>query len=344
MRTILFFVVSMMASHALAQSEVRPSVVLLVPAARFPATEHAEALGLELASRRLALIVRTDETHGSPLERAATAQRICEGDGAIAALFFDERADGTRVRVVDRAGEHTRDAPLQLEADPRSFALVAASLLDELDGSVDPELRVRVDVTVDGHARAGTMQVDGSVDVAASAVPRPVPSPDPIVAPPATPPHPMPTAPPPMVDAGEDDAFEDLPLLPREGFVLEGALQSALIWNGVGAAIDHYVSGSLRLGLVGRIGLVPEEGVGGSLGGRLLFVEREASARFDHGPEIAIVVADGFTGGLVAYQAGYTWEIDESLALGARLMAGVALAEDPLPYGLISLFSELPLG
>jgi len=91
------------------------------------------------------------------LQRAATAQAAAREAGARATLWVEEGPEeGVLVRLVDVDGESPRHAPLPTtlaRAEPRAFAAVAASLLDEL---AQPPQRLRVRVHVSVEAEDGT--------------------------------------------------------------------------------------------------------------------------------------------------------------------------------------------
>ncbi len=79
------------------------------------------------------------------LDRAASAQHLAMTDNASAVVWID----GDEVWAVSADGHELRHAPLADASDPRVFAAIAASLLDELRAPPENATHVRVDVTID---------------------------------------------------------------------------------------------------------------------------------------------------------------------------------------------------
>jgi hypothetical protein len=77
------------------------------------------------------------------LDRAAAAQHLAITNNASAVVWLDSN----EVWVVSADGHGVRHAPLEDASNPRVFAAIALSLLDEL--AVPPEANVSVDVSVD---------------------------------------------------------------------------------------------------------------------------------------------------------------------------------------------------
>ncbi len=131
----------------------RPGGVLL--ATSEPAgPELAEALQMELAGRGMTVLVGPDVGPGSGLTRASNAQSLARLVGAGVVLWVEEGpADASTVRAVEVNGEAVRHAPFSgtlASVDPRTFAVVASSLLDEIRRP-PARIRVRVRVEVEGE-------------------------------------------------------------------------------------------------------------------------------------------------------------------------------------------------
>ncbi len=122
----------------------------------------ASALQLAIAGDGWRVVPSGAVEGPTALQRAATAQAAAQEAGARATLWVEQGPEeGVLVRVVDAAGESPRHAPLPttLElAEPRAFAAVAASLLDEL---VSPPQRLRVRVQVSVESEGGEFVADG---------------------------------------------------------------------------------------------------------------------------------------------------------------------------------------
>ncbi len=88
------------------------------------------ALQVELAGRHLEVVSEPTSPVGDErLDRAAAAQRVAMSNNADASIWID--TDG-EVWVVLGDGRDLRHAPLPVDATPRVFATIAASLVDEL--------------------------------------------------------------------------------------------------------------------------------------------------------------------------------------------------------------------
>ncbi|MBO6938460.1 MAG: hypothetical protein JJ863_26060 [Deltaproteobacteria bacterium] len=122
----------------------------------------ASALQLAIAGDGWRVVPSASVEGSTALQRAATAQAAAQQAGARATLWVEQGPEeGVLVRLVDAEGESPRHAPLPttLElADPRAFAAVAASLLDEL---VSPPQRLRIRVQVSVEAEDGEFVADG---------------------------------------------------------------------------------------------------------------------------------------------------------------------------------------
>jgi hypothetical protein len=111
-------------------------------------TDLSTALQVATAAAQLEIVT---EPMASPqgeqvLDRAATAQHLAVTDNASAVVWID----GNEVWAVSADGHELRHAPLADASDPRVFAAIAASLLDELRAPPENATHVRVDVTIDG--------------------------------------------------------------------------------------------------------------------------------------------------------------------------------------------------
>lgn len=151
---------------ARAQSRV---LVMAEPARR---DALAEALRVELAAGDAEVVAADPPIGDTRVSRAASGQASACASGAIAAVWPDalEGAAGTvpLVRVAACADDEPRQAPLPTEAlgDARAFALVAASLLDELLDPAEPEPLATTEIEI----HADELGVDVSVRVPTEAV------------------------------------------------------------------------------------------------------------------------------------------------------------------------------
>lgn len=117
----------------------------------------AEALQAELAGRGWEVMVGPDAGEGATgLARAARAQELASTLGAAHVVWVEEGSAGASiVRAVSATGDVVRHAPFAGDlatVAPRTFASVAASLLDELRRPPSrARVRVRVRVEVEGE-------------------------------------------------------------------------------------------------------------------------------------------------------------------------------------------------
>jgi len=349
--------------------------------------ELAEALAVEVAGRRVELVAVDPPQGETGLARAAAAQTGTRLLGALAAVWVDRAAEtgASLVRVVGPDGEHVRHAPLPEpieQVPPRIFAVVANSLLEELTAPPEGPITVRVQVHVEAPGRE--VSVSGDVDTGAAgalaeapapeaATHEPTPPPPPIVV--VTPAQPMPEVTASAVaqpgrDVGDDD---EGPLLPREGFFLEGSALFAGISAGGTVGLGYHLSESLRLGASMTAALVFTEGDMAYL--PALFLTRiggDRSWRFDWGVQLGMLFVEhahtetigricipddpwctatttvdtsntyvGWVGGV---HAGWAFEL-EDLGLGFRLALNVASVEggSPIIAPFATGFVELPL-
>ena len=138
------------------------------------------------------------------LQRASDAQRAVESEGAEAALWVEAQdpslGAGALLRAIRRGSDEVRHAPLPdvLErVDPRTFAAVAGSLLDEIIAPPEPlAVRVRVSVDVEvgpgadapsGGTSVTTQPADGSIVVVTEPPAEVQPTEPPVVGPPEPP-------------------------------------------------------------------------------------------------------------------------------------------------------------
>jgi hypothetical protein len=135
-------------------AETKPGAVLFM-AGPDRREELREALVVELAGRGLE-VVPTDPPPGStPDERMAAAHQAAMVAGASAAVWVEEVREGTTgetvVQAVGAGGTEVRFAPLPGSYDEiarRVFALVAASLVDEVLAPPGVPVTVHIDVDV----------------------------------------------------------------------------------------------------------------------------------------------------------------------------------------------------
>lgn len=150
------------------------------------ADQLGEALAVELGGRGLVVRRAPAPVGETALERASAAQRAVREAGAKAALWVDvapaERGGGALLRVVGPEREEVRHAPLPeslATVAPRVFALVAASLLDEIIAPPDSPITVRVEVSIDAGGRpvnvtGSAITTNGTVAAPTSTEPAPV--------------------------------------------------------------------------------------------------------------------------------------------------------------------------
>lgn len=116
-------------SPAIGEAQEEPGLVLMVPEAS--RAEWTAALQIELAARG-STVVPADPPEGeTPIARDADAQRAAAEQGALAAAWVEPTERGWNLRLVGRDASEVRVTPISAEADPRTFALILVSLLDE---------------------------------------------------------------------------------------------------------------------------------------------------------------------------------------------------------------------
>lgn len=166
-----------------AASADAPTVLVMVDEGQ--RGELCDALGVELAAHGHQ-VVPTDAPLGeSALDRASSAQRTARQTEAAAAVWLEVGVEGgVSVRVVEARGEQVRHAPLPgtVLIDPRTFTVVTASLLDELEAPPEPvTVHIQLSVDVDAGARPVVVEATPSVTTAspvAEPAPAPAPAPD----------------------------------------------------------------------------------------------------------------------------------------------------------------------
>lgn len=370
-----------------ARAEAPPVVLMLEPERRI---ELAEALRVELAGREVEVLLVDPPRGETALARAADAQAGVRFVGGLAAVYLERSPEqAATVRAVGPDGDHVRHAPLPRpieEVDAGVFAVVAHSLIEELLGPPEAPLTVRVQVSVDAPGRELTSAEgrltgqaleqdvtlggdvpaetdDGQASGAAAVDHAPTTT---HVVVPAQAPAPMRHLPPsshstlvaPQADTGEWD--EDSPLLPREGWFLEGGGVFAGVGLGAQLGLGWQLLEELRLSLrtslvfvfdgseaympaleLARIG--PDRNgrldFGGGLG--MVFIDGEHTEEWAGGSETFDVVRVGWAAHAFV---GWTWELD-GLGIGAR--GALALAEiegqGPVIAPMATLHTELPL-
>ncbi|MCA9577925.1 MAG: hypothetical protein H6726_25720 [Sandaracinaceae bacterium] len=124
--------------------------------------ELVEALRVEALSNGYGLVLGAPPVGDTGLQRAAAAQAQGAGAGARATLWLEEQdqeqGGGVVVRALSAGLDDPRYAPLPAplaEVAPRTFAVVAGSLLDELEqppARSPMRVRVRVEVDIDSDS------------------------------------------------------------------------------------------------------------------------------------------------------------------------------------------------
>ncbi len=157
-------------------AEVPPGAVLFM-AGPDRREELREALVVELAGRGLAVVPTDAPAGGTPDERMAAAHEAALVSGASAAIWVEEVRDGatgeTVVQAVGAGGTEVRFAPLPASYDEvarRVFALVAASLVDEVLAPPGVPVTVHIEVDV-GTPPAAPSEVPAPPPAVAATVP-----------------------------------------------------------------------------------------------------------------------------------------------------------------------------
>jgi hypothetical protein len=339
------------------------SVVLLEDGPH--AGARAEALTVELAASRVPVVIGPPPSGETALLRSAAAQRAARDAHASFAVWVETTDTGDVLRAIDPESEDVRDAPLpghSRDVEPRTFAAVAASLLDELVAPAAPPVRVVVRVetpTGDVHVEAVS---NGEVGSTLPAPPAPSPS-----AP--SPSAPSPSAPSPSAAAASVAAErtsvggDDAPLMPRDGLVLRLGVYTAGVALGGEVGLGYYLSEELRLSVIGLVGLeLMNTSPTGLVGLDLTRVGSGRDGRFDFGAFASLLVVAsettecGVVGcgtrrqnnlGIVAgAHIGFMWELEPSFGLGFRVSGGASFVEPSFnvyPYGLLTFVTEIGL-
>jgi hypothetical protein len=112
-----------------APASAQDSVLLLAPAEL--RADWAAALQIELAPRGTRVIPGEPPVGESVAERDAEAQRLAQEIGAVAVAHVESETAGLALRLIRGDAAGTRVTPVAREADPRTVALILASLLEE---------------------------------------------------------------------------------------------------------------------------------------------------------------------------------------------------------------------
>lgn len=133
-----------------------PSVLLMLEESQ--RGELCDALAVELAAQGHQVVPVDVPLGESVLDRASSAQRTARQAEAAAAVWLEVGVEGgVSVRAVEVRGEEVRHAPLPgstANIDPQTFAVVAASLLDELEAPPEPvTVRIQLELEVDAGSR-----------------------------------------------------------------------------------------------------------------------------------------------------------------------------------------------
>jgi hypothetical protein len=373
----LFFVLISWGAPVAASAQERVGVVSMLDEAR--TATALDALAIELSASGAVAMVAPPPLGDTALERAASAQATARSIGARAAIWIEAEPLGgaESVRVVGAEGEWIRHAPLVAGADARTLAVVAASLVRELLDPPAAPVNVRVEVHIDAPGREVEVHEPGSATLLAppAAVPAPSPATLPIVV--------AGTTTVPVVDQTSVEPDDNLPRLPRDGFVLSLGPTFAGIYAGGEVGLGLYLTEDFRLDATGMLGAVLSKGDPiGMAGLRLSRIGNAHRARFDYGIGGGLILGEdkgipstcpstpmvsfGDDGAsspdttscrrtvegedvVMGYTAGahfgFGWEFSRSLGLVLRGHALVAKLdrEDPIPAGFLSATLELPL-
>lgn len=280
-------------------------VVLMHPDAGW-----ATSLRVELAARD-ALIVPSEAPAGRTAEaRAREAEQTASSHGALAAVWL-EREDGVTVRAIAAGSEVAVWAPVpSASIEARVFALVAASLLDELAASREAPAAAPLEITV--------CRTLPTFEAAAGLA-----APDEIVAsPPAI---------------GQRGVF----------FELHGTVALVSFGGGLGVGFfaDDLVTFTLR---AQAFWVLFAEEAAGSITGTVAYVSAANDGRFETGIEAGVArwpvldFARLAITGLAQTYFGWSWGPAREMRLGIRLGAGVVIHEDDLfPTGLLSFYAQV---
>ena len=169
-RTTLLLAAALALPSALLSSRADAQAALLVLGDDARLDGLASTLQVELAGEGWQVAQGPSPVGGTPLQRAGDAQQCAAERGARAALWVETGPEGgALLQVVDVDGSAPRHAPLPAPLDAveaRTFATVAASLLDEL-AAPPQSLRVRVQVAVEAEDGSRFVVEEGSASVRA---------------------------------------------------------------------------------------------------------------------------------------------------------------------------------
>ncbi len=323
------------------------------------ATELADALQIELAAREVSVILLHPPGGATVEEQASAARRAVRATGARNAVWIDGSNQELTVRVVGRSEELLRHAPLDGEVEPRTFAVIASSLLEEpTTPSAD-------------HPGAPPPTDEEEPEVAAddpyylALPPAPTwseqtnpPMPSSVLAMSASDPH-RDRSPAPAEEEGDG-------ILQRHGAVLGLGVGTAFSVHDLAASLTAHVTESLRFG--GRLAIGFGEWGFGSLGFVVEHISDDQFMRFDYGGQFAVFTGSmpnpeppdpatvyyGYPttdnqhlfGAVLGGYCGVAAELDRYFALFGRVSLDLALDigdGDFLPMVFFTLGAEVPL-
>jgi hypothetical protein len=322
MRTSALSIGVLLALAGAASAGPRRVVVVSEPA---QADELRAALQLSLGGGTL-VVDDLAPPAGLRLERAAAVQRIALADDAEAGVWIEQSADGADVCVVSRDGRYFRQAPLQGELQPRVFAAIATSLLDELLAPPDA-INVKVDVHVDVNGQ----HVDAPGFVA----------PEPAVKIGPYPPIDGAIAPPSLVVTGERRRVRADRTLVEIGPMLSP------VTAGIEAELAFPMTPSLRFGVLGMIDM-PFDTQYGPLfagAGELRHVGDGVRRHFDYGLLAGVVAGGGEDPmPMAGARLGLAWEGPRSgMSLSLVPVLLLTGTDGPVPGVYASMRWELPI-
>jgi hypothetical protein len=343
------------ASPALAQEEGANERVLLWldPTGR---TELVDALASELATRGLTLEHAVAPPAETPLARAAGAQAIARARGAVGALFVEPHEGGGEMLVLVGAEDGAREAPLpaaSAEIAPRVFALIAASLLDELLAGAELPIRVRVEVHVDAPGRPVDVQWSGRAVEQGNDLGPPV-----VVGPPdapPAPPAPAPVGPAAQIDSADTAADGEPIAVPHIDRWMVGVAIPLGYGSGGQLHAGFYPTPRLRIeAQLGALAVPETSGVGYAAVGLSWIKQRLPRIRRELGFDVAFVVRgdeddEGWwqdeveMGPAAVAHVGWMWDLRPHFSLGLRLNGSIAVfdGDEVTPWAFATLRMEV---